>query len=732
MRALWSLLAALLLLTGAAHAQTPLPFYDAYSLTQSLRASTRATLPNAAGLRSLDELPLYDLTLDVRPESQQFSVREELYFTNTEAQPLAEIVLRLYANTSRRGAQGAVVLPPLRVTQSACLTAQGQPLACTARADGASVWVFALAQPLQPGGRIRLTMSLEGRLDQIDASRTDMLAAGMESLSTIMASSNPATASASDYGLLAMGDGIACLAQFYPVLAPRRQSQWVRDDRGSLGDLGSDELANVRAQVSFPEGYRTVTTGVTVREETRAQTGASRTAGGPAIQQNPTRIHHVYAALVRDFTVLASRQWIPLERRVGDVIVRSHVLPAERASGERVLDAAAQSLAVYERRFGPYPYADLDVCEAAVVGGAGGVEFAGLVTIASMFYRPANASAGGLAALVQSSGSGAGLEASRQSMLEFVTAHEVAHQYWHGLVGSDSRDHPFVDEALAQYSAMLYLQDRYGRARAQRDGDANVRNNYHLLRALGQNDQAVNRPVSTFATPMAYAGIVYGKAPYFYEALRRSLGDAAFFRALQGYVRTHAFRMAPPNALIDAFAQGRQATRVRALATRWLEQTHGDEDLGRASLGQLAARMMGESDPARARQLEQMIGGLERTGLLQGLLGNLGPSHAQQASATAGASNPLGSLGQLLGGAHSGGATPATGGGSATNNDELMRTLMQMLGNGGLGSLLGGAAGGAAGGTSTPASGLPNAQSPEVQEILRMLQGMQGGNVLDL
>ena len=35
------------------------------------------------------------------------------------------------------------------------------------------------------------------------------------------------------------------------------------------------------------------------------------------------------------------------------------------------------------------------------------------------------------------------------------------------LVGSDSREHPFVDEGLAQYSAVLYMEDRYGAARAR-------------------------------------------------------------------------------------------------------------------------------------------------------------------------------------------------------------------------------------------------------------------------
>src|SRR6185295_8478409 len=100
------------------------------------------------------------------------------------------------------------------------------------------------------------------------------------------------------------------------------------------------------------------------------------------------------------------------------------------------------------------------------------------------------------------------------------------HQWWHVVVGSDSRAHPFQDEGLAQWSSLLYLDDRYGHARAQRDGDMQVRQNYQMMRMQGGADAAVDRPVDQFANPLAYAGLVYGKGPYYYDAIRHELGDA--------------------------------------------------------------------------------------------------------------------------------------------------------------------------------------------------------------
>src|SRR4029077_8097489 len=45
----------------------------------------------------------------------------------------------------------------------------------------------------------------------------------------------------------------------------------------------------------------------------------------------------------------------------------------------------------------------------------------------------------------------------------YVTAHEVAHQWWgHQLVGADARGATMLSETLAQYSAMMVMEKRYG------------------------------------------------------------------------------------------------------------------------------------------------------------------------------------------------------------------------------------------------------------------------------
>lgn len=579
-----------LLPTSALHAQTA-PFYDATTGLAALRPAARQALA-AAGITALDALPGYDLTLTVQPGPRTFALREEVYFTNTGRAPLREVVLRVYANAVRPPAPrpgDPPWAPPVRFTRGACAGAR-----CAVSAESPSVIVVRPSAPVAPGGRLRVTLELEATLPQIAAGRTNLMAQGMESLSAMSAGE-----SGGDYGLLAVGDGVVSMANFYPVLARRVGDRWERTDSGAVGDLGSDDLSNVRARIDLPAGYTVATTGVALRR--------TEAAGRLRVE--------VGASAVRDFAVMAGAALEVATRRVGDVEVRSIFQRQHRAAGQRVLDVAAHAMEVFQRRFGPYPYADLDVVEAPLVGGAGGVEFPGLVTVASMFYGDASTpsgpptrvgpggAAGGLGdlgGLLSALGGGGGGPAAAlgqmlPSMLEFVTAHEVAHQWWHGLVGSDSRAHPFIDESLAQWSAGLYLEERYGAERARRDGDLQIKMNYQFMRTLGQADAAVDRPASAFATPIAYAGLVYGKGPYLYNAWRAAAGDAVFWRAMQRYVTTWRWRTAPATGFLDALvAEDRaHAARYRALARRWLHEAHGDEDLGQMDLGALVGSMLG-------------------------------------------------------------------------------------------------------------------------------------------
>jgi hypothetical protein len=560
----------------------PTGWYAAEPLLVSLHADARAGLEARLGVRALEDLPLYDLDVSVDLVGATFVLKEDVWLTGSETETWPDILLRLYANVPAvRSGQ----TPPMRLVSGSC----PQGGTCSVTLETPTAIRVKPAIPLAPGGRLRVSLALEGTLERIDSSRTSMLAQSLEGMQSLAGG----TEGTGNYGVLALGDGIASFGNFYAVLARRAAGSWEETEKSALGDLGSDEMSNVRARIEVPFAAKVASSGVVTSE------------GSAGVDRRGVR---VAAAAVRDFAFVTSEDADVLARNVGDVVVRSFFRKSDRAAGERVLDVGVAALSDYERRFGRYPYPTLGVAEAAIVGGAGGVEFSGLVTIASMFYRPLDLGGG-----LGGGGEGGPAAALTDSMIEFVVAHEVAHQYWHGLVGSDSREHPFMDEALAQYSALVYLEDRYGKERAERDGSLNVAANYQMMRLLGQADAPVDRPVDAFGSSIAYAGLVYGKGPYFFAALRRTLGDPAFFGALEAYVQKYGFRVAPSAALSDAFVPG--DPRVTALATHWLRETHGDEDLGQADLAKMLGSLVGPDVAKQLGPLIQSLGGGSGGGL---------------------------------------------------------------------------------------------------------------------
>lgn len=629
MRIAFVTLAFLLVAPAPASAQSPA--YPTDDLLASLLPAERATILRDAQLSSADALPLYELTITLSDDLRSFELDETITFTNRVGRPLADVVLRIFANAVVSAGQ-----PPLvELVSGSCLDG----VSCTVEAASPDALVVRPAQPIVEGARLRMQLRLRGSLREITAERASLDGQMGESLGMIAGGHGHG-----DHGVLAHSDGVASMSYFFPVLARLRGGRWEQSDASTLGDLGNDELAHVRARVRVPNGVRIAASGVV---------SAPRPAGN--------RVEHeVSAGFVREWALLASSRFESRERAVGDVVVRSWFVDRDAAAGTEVLDAASRALALFVDRFGPYPYTELDVVEAPLVGGVGGVEQSGLVTVAMMLYRPSQngllAALGQPAALAQS-------DERRRSALEMVAAHEVAHQWWHGIVGSDSRRHPFQDETLAQYGALLYFEERYGAERARREAERQVASGYHMMRLMGQPDARVDQPVSAFTDALSYGGIVYGKGPFLYPALRSLLGDRAFFGALRDHVRAHRFRLAPPRALFERMARGRHAAAVRRLVRRWLEETRGDEDLGQPDLG----RMLGlDAADANNRYLPLFEGLLRAVGRWRTERGSAGTTPAS----TPPASTPPSTLPS---------STPSGTPSDEAELEQLLRGFQQML-----------------------------------------------------
>jgi hypothetical protein len=273
--------------------------------------------------------------------------------------------------------------------------------------------------------------------------------------------------------------------------------------------------------------------------------------------------------------LFASRDFRVAEGREGDVAFRSYYQNGRGEAGQSVLQTARAALACFSRNFGPYPYRTFVAAEVPLSGGAGGAEFSGLIAVGGFLYGEPGELPGGLAFT----------DAYLGSLREFTVAHEVAHQWWALQVASNPREQPDVDEPLAQYSAAYYVGQRRGAAAMGETMSGLVALNYQSMRLLGVADGPAARSTGEFASTAQYAGIIYGKAPFFFSKVAEQTSPATLARGLAAYFRAHRFAVAARedlNAALVVAGVG-SADKMQELRRRWFEEARGDQDL--AGLG---------------------------------------------------------------------------------------------------------------------------------------------------
>ena len=131
------------------------------------------------------------------------------------------------------------------------------------------------------------------------------------------------------------------------------------------------------------------------------------------------------ATNVRDMTTAAASDYRTTSATVGDNTVRVYYRPGAPASA--MLNAAKSALTKLEARLGPYPYKVLKIVQTA---GGYGMEGPAVVWIPT-----------GVAS----------------ANLPYLVTHEVAHQWFYGIVGNDQAREPFADEAATDFVARYVL-----------------------------------------------------------------------------------------------------------------------------------------------------------------------------------------------------------------------------------------------------------------------------------
>ncbi len=543
-------------------------------------------------LGPLEELPLYRVQLDVDPAKREVKGRVQVEVL-AKKRTISELFLRLTPNASGK----KVTLSDAKI--------DGKP--ATLEHPEPTLIRVPVNPPVEPGAVAKLEVSLQASVPRGKANASSLLGA--------LGSSGPP----GDYGAYSAMPDFLSLVGIVPMMPPLHPDGTPFAGPSGIGDLALYDPSNVLGTVTVPSGWQVHATGVAMGEVPE-KTGGVRFSFA--------------AALVRDFPVFVSQGYESVSKTVGDVTIESFYAARDAAVGRRVLQYTASSLQAYEPKLGTLPYKSFRVVEAPLSDGAGGMEFQGLITVGTSLYRGAadpNSILEGVKglelfqeAMQQMAAMGGGqagglnpfehIAKTIERTLEFTVAHEVGHQYFAGLVGTDPIKEPVADEALTQYTAVLYFEWAHGKAEAESLRQEALVASYQMYRMMGGEDGPAQRPTEEFGSSMEYGAIVYGKAPLFYSSARKLIGDDAFFRAMRSYVDTYRYKWASLDSFRKELAKASPGTggALERLQNHWWKEAHGDEDLGQPSFESLMGGNMGDLklDKDTQKMIEEMMKGM--------------------------------------------------------------------------------------------------------------------------
>jgi hypothetical protein len=288
--------------------------------------------------------------------------------------------------------------------------------------------------------------------------------------------------------------GVALLGNVVPVLA-------VEDDRGlhtprysARGESFYSLAARWEARLRLPARMRAATTGAVISERVR---GGRRTL-------------RVATPQARDFALAIGRLGVSRTSVDG---VRIRVFSKARPRALRgALRDSRRAVAALGRRFGPYGSTELDVVLVRL-------RYAGMEYPELVFTIP----------------------------LQEVITHEIAHQWWYGLVGNDQYHDPWLDESFASYSHE-WLVPSVNFCEPERP---------YLLVAPRRRGIALDSSMRFFdrVAPSAIGEVVYGAGSCALQRLERDVGSARMTSILRRLQTRFRFGVIRTSDVLDAIRE---------------------------------------------------------------------------------------------------------------------------------------------------------------------------------
>ena len=224
------------------------------------------------------------------------------------------------------------------------------------------------------------------------------------------------------------------------------------------------------------------------------------------------------APMTHLFNVVSGKFAVVRAQHLG-IELAIYYVPKHGKNIELMLNTAKATLDHATRAFGPYPHSQLKMVEVPRYNGQLAMSLAGMITISESF--------------------GFSSRKGRIDPLAYITAHEIAHQWWnHQVVPANAKGAWLISETLSEYTALEVLERIYGQEAIlqwlRREEDT-----YLTLR------KRENRQEQPLARVENQAYVHYSKGKLAFWALRDVMGAEALDEALRAFLEEFKFAGPP-------------------------------------------------------------------------------------------------------------------------------------------------------------------------------------------
>jgi hypothetical protein len=310
------------------------------------------------------------------------------------------------------------------------------------------------------------------------------------------------------------------MVQWYPKLCVFDEEGWHREPYHVLGEFYG-EFGTYDVTIDVPGTFVVAATGERVAEQDKEFLD-SLVISNKRMYVGERKTVKFYAEHVHDFAWVCDPDYIVKKYSVDSSDVYIFYVRQHEKSWQHAGQYAVDALERYNQWYGHYPYTSVSVVDGYY---RDGMEYPGLVIIGideDPFTR----------------------------FFELVIAHELAHQWFYGIVGSNEIDEAWLDEGFATYSEIRYLEDKYGREHSLIKLPfipRLSRRYYHKASYYITQTNKLEKPILTPAhefidVPFAYMGVVYSKSALFLFNLEGLIGREKFSRILRRYVEAYTYK----------------------------------------------------------------------------------------------------------------------------------------------------------------------------------------------